>query len=143
MKELNFSTGDVTYSINGKLTITFNPTDTNLAKRLNEAFSTLDEKQESYKEQVKNLSDNKEIFEFSTARDKEMREILDGIFNVPVCDALFGAMNVYSLAGGFPVWCNFLLAILDEMEAKYTEENSAANPRLEKYMAKYQKYIKK
>ena len=34
MKELNFDTGLVTYDLNGKVEVTFNPSDSNFVERL-------------------------------------------------------------------------------------------------------------
>lgn len=139
MKELNFDSGLVTYSINGKCEVTFNPTDSNFVERLYNAFEELDKKQEGYKSQVEKMANKKEIFEFARERDAEMRGIIDGVFGVPVCDALFQDMNVYSVAGGLPVWCNLILSIMDEIDTTFAREQKMTNPKLQKYLAKYQK----
>ena len=47
MKELNFESGLVTYSLNGQCEVSFNPTDSNFVERLYSAFEDLDKKQES------------------------------------------------------------------------------------------------
>lgn len=143
MKELNFDSGLVTYSLNGKCEVSFNPTDSAFVERLYHTFEELDKKQENYKSSMQNLQDKKEIFNFARERDAEMREILDAVFGVPVSDALFGDMNVYAIANGLPVWCNLMLAIMDELDTAFAREQKAANPRIAKYTAKYQKYQKK
>lgn len=143
MKELNFDSGLVTYSLNGKVEVTFNPSDSNFVERLYSAFEDLDKKQDGYKDTIEKMADKKEIFEFARERDSEMREIIDGLFEVPASEALFGGMNVYALANGLPVWCNLMLAVMDEVDSTYAREQKAANPRIAKYTAKYQKYHKK
>lgn len=143
MKELNFDTGLVSYDLNGKVEVTFNPSDSNFVERLYSAFEGLDKKQEGYKATIEKMADKKEIFEFARERDAEMREIIDGLFCVPVSEALFGGMNVYALANGLPVWCNLMLAVMDEVDSTYAREQKATNPRIAKYTAKYQKYQKK
>lgn len=143
MKELNFDSGLVTYSLNGKAEVTFNPSDSNFVERLHSAFEDLDKKQEGYRATVEKMADKREIFEFARERDREMREIIDGVFESPVSEALFGGMNVYALAGGLPVWCNLMLAVMDEVDTTFTREQKATNPRIAKYTAKYQKYQKK
>lgn len=143
MKELNFDTGLVSYDLNGKVEVTFNPSDSNFVERLYSAFEDLDKKQEGYKATIEKMADKKEIFEFARERDSEMREIIDGLFCVPVSEALFGGMNVYALANGLPVWCNLMLAVMDEVDSTYAREQKATNPRIAKYTAKYQKYQKK
>ena len=47
MAELNFATGVVTFTVNGKCDISFNPTDSAFVERLFNAFDTLDKKQEA------------------------------------------------------------------------------------------------
>ena len=143
MKELNFESGLVTYSLNGKCEVIFNPSDSNFVERLYSAFEDLDKKQEGYKATIEKMANKREIFEFARERDSEMREIIDGLFGVPVSDALFGGMNVYALANGIPVWCNLMLAVMDEVDSTYAREQKATNPRIAKYTAKYQKYQKK
>ncbi len=143
MKELNFESGLVTYSLNGKCEVSFNPTDSNFVERLYSAFEELDKKQEGYKARVEKMADKREIFDFARERDTEMRGIIDGVFEAPVSDAVFGGMNVYAVAGGLPVWANLILAIMDEIDTTAIREQRATNPRLQKYLAKYQKYQKK
>lgn len=143
MKEINFESGLVTYSLNGKCEVTFNPTDSNFLERINSAFNDLDKKQDEYKSRIEKMEDNREIFEFARERDKEMREIIDGVFEAPVCNALFGGMNVYAVAGGLPVWCNLMLSIMDEIDTTLSVEQKEINPRIAKYTQKYQKYQKK
>lgn len=143
MKELNFDSGLVTYSLNGKCEVSFNPTDSNFVERLYSAFEELDKKQEGYKAQVEKMANKREIFDFARERDTEMRGIIDGVFEAPVSDAVFCGMNVYAVANGLPVWCNLMLAVMDEIDTTFAREQKATNPRLQKYLAKYQKYQKK
>lgn len=139
MSTLNFETGLVTYEINGKCEVSFNPTDSAFIERLYAAFETLDKKQDAYKAQVEKLANKKEIFGFAKECDAEMRKIIDGVFEKPLCEALFGGMSVYSVASGLPVWCNFLLAIMDEVDTTFTRERKTTDSRIAKYTAKYHK----
>lgn len=139
MPELMFATGLVVFSVNGQTEITFNPTDSAFVERLFQAFDTLDKKQEAYKEEISRIGDKREIFEIARRRDAEMRELIDGVFGQPVCEGIFGGMNVYALADGLPVWCNFLLAVMDEIDTTFAKEQKATNPRIAKYTAKYHK----
>lgn len=100
MKELSFDSGLVTYSLNGKCEVSFNPTDSNFVEKLYSAFEELDKKQEGYKAQIEKIADKREIFAFAKERDAEMRGIIDGVFG----------------------------------------EQKATNPKLQKYLNKYQKY---
>lgn len=139
MKELKFDTGLVTFSLNGVCDVSFNPTDSAFVQRLFDAFNTLDRKQEAYKAEIEKISDKSKIFDIARERDREMREILDGIFEAPVCAALFGSMNVYALADGLPVWCNLMFAVMDEIDTSFAREQKATNARITKYTAKYHK----
>lgn len=137
MKELNFDSGLVTYSLNGKCEVSFNPTDSSFVERLYAAFEELDKKQEGYKAQIEKMADKREIFDFARERDAEMRGVIDGVFDAPVCDAVFGSMNVYALSGGLPVWCNLMLAVMDEIDTTFAREQKGTNPRVAKYTKKY------
>ena len=137
MKALNFETGLVTFDLNGKVKVSFNPTDSAFVESLFNAFEHLDQRHEAYKAEVEKMADKKKIFDFTRERDREMREVIDGVFDAPVCAPLFGSMNVYAMANGLPVWCNFMLAIMDEIDTTFAREQKATNPRVSKYMAKY------
>lgn len=139
LKELKFETGLVTYGLNGKCEVSFNPTDSFFGEQLFGAFDTLDKKQEAYREQVEKMADKRQIFDIARERDAEMRGIIDDLFNAPVCTAVFGRMNVYALADGLPAWANLLLAIMDEVDTSFAREQKATNPRIQKYTAKYHK----
>lgn len=139
MPELKFETGLVTYSLNGKCEVTFNPTDSAFVERLFNAFNELDKKQDAYRAEVEKTADKKEVFLLARKRDAEMRVMIDEAIGTPVCDALFGGMNVYSLANGLPVWCNLMLAIMDEIDTTFAREQKLTNPRIAKYTAKYHK----
>lgn len=139
MKELSFETGLVTYSINGKCEISFNPTDSVFVKRLYDAFEHLDSKQEHYRDIVEKTANKKEIFDVAKTMDEEMREIIDDVLGTGVSGSLFGGMNVYAMADGLPVWCNLMLAIIDETDTAFAREQKAMNPRIKKYTDKYNK----
>lgn len=137
MKELNFDTGLVTYSLNGKCELSFNPTDSVFVEKLFNAFDILDKKQETYKAEVEKTANKREVFETARKMDEEMREIINEVFGFDVCTPLFGTMNVYALADGLPVWSNLMLAIMDEVDTTFARENKLTNPRISKYTKKY------
>lgn len=139
MSTLNFETGIVTFSVNDTAEVSFNPTDSNFVETLFNTFDGLDKKQDAYKEEVAKTGDKRAIFETARRMDKEMREMIDAIFQTPVADAIFGRMNVYALADGLPVWCNFLLAVMDQIDTTFAREQKATNPRIKKYTEKYRK----
>lgn len=135
-KELNFDDGLVQFNVNGKAVVTFNPTDSTFVEKLYGAFDTLDKRQENYKAEIERNADDRAIFETARKLDAEMREIIDEVFG-PVSESLFGGMSVYALASGFPVWANFFLAVMDEIDTTYSREQKLTNPRVKKYTDKY------
>lgn len=139
MKELNFDTGLVTYIVNGKCEISFNPADVAFVDRLFKTFDGLAQRQDHAEIEKQEVS-GADLFALAEQRDKYMREQIDSIFGEPVSDSIFGNMSVYALAGGLPLWCNFLMAVIDEIDEAIQEEQRAASPRVDKYMAKYAKY---
>lgn len=137
MPELRFETGLVTYNLNGAAEVTFNPTDSAFVERLFNTFDALDRAQEEHKAEVDRIADSREIFDIARKRDAEMRAMIDDALGQPVCDVLFGSMNVYAMADGLPAWCNLMLTLMDEIDTSFAREQKATNPRLQKYLAKY------
>lgn len=137
--DLQISTGVVEYNLNGKVKVHFNPADAAFVKKLMGVFDVLEQKQSETKAELNSANDYHRIFEIADAKDAEMREILDGVFDVPVCEALCGAMNVYAMADGLPVWCNLLLSILDVCAASFDGVDEKMEYRIKKYTAKYKK----
>lgn len=139
MPELRFETGLVEYDLNGSAKVTFNPTDSAFVERLFNAFDELDKKQEAYKAEVEAAKGGREIFDVARRLDAEMRAMIDDIFGQPVCEALFGGMNVYAMADGLPVWANLMLCVMDETDTSFAREQKQTNNRIAKYTAKYHK----
>ena len=139
MKELSIGTGVVTYSLNGACEVSFNPTDSVFIEKLFNAFDTLDKRQESYKDEVSKNADKRELFVIARKMDGEMREIINDVFDVDVCSALFGDMNVYALSDGLPVWAYLKQTTTAEIDTNFDREQKATNPRISKYTKKYQR----
>lgn len=138
MKELNFDSGLVTYSLNGKCEVTFNPTDSTFVERLFNTFDSLDKRQEAFSAESKDM-DDKSVFALARRMDKEMREDIDRIFDKPICEDLFGDMNVYAMANGLPVWCNLMLSLMEVTDSTFALEKKKTDSRIAKYTAKYRK----
>lgn len=147
MKEIVFESGLSEFTLKNAQTgatsvVYFNPTDSAFVERLFDAFNALDGKQEAYADEAEKArlsKDNKKVFNLARQRDVEMREILDGIFEKPISDEAFGAMNVYAMANGLPVWANLVLAVMDEIDTTFAREQKATDARIKKYTAKYHK----
>lgn len=139
MNTLNFETGLATFVVNGSAEVTFNPTDERFMERLFDAFDQLAKKQDAHKQAIGELKDTKAIFEYTDRMDKEMRETIDAVFAQKISDAIFGSVSVYAMANGLPLWCNFLLAVMDKIDDTIIREKQTTNPRIAKYTAKYHK----
>lgn len=139
MAEIRFDTGIVAFNINDAVTIEFNPTDSEVVEKIYNTFEELDKKQDAYKAEVERCADKKEIFEIARRRDQEMRDMLDGLFGEPICAPLFGTMNVYAMADGLPVWCNLMLAIIDQIDTTFSRQKKLTDPRIKKYTERWKK----
>lgn len=142
MSELNFDTGLVTYKVNGQCEISFNPADVAFVRRLFNTFDNLSKQQDAIEVEDQDV-DGAKLFDLVEQREKKMRADIDDVFGDAVCDKLFGKVSVFALAGGLPLWCNFLMAVIDKIDAAIEEEQKLASPRVTKYMAKYEKYKRK
>ena len=138
MKSLSFPDGLEEYSLNGRVTVRFNPTDASFLERLSELYSRLDALQEEVSA-LQESTPEEEVFPLAKSLDVRMRDLLDGFFGQPVCGPLFGSMNLFASAGGLPVWANLLLALTEEVESAMQGELSAREARIAKYTAKYKK----
>ena len=143
MKELQFDTGLVTYTVNGSCEITFNPGDVGFVKKLFDLFDRLSGLQEVAEKENSEELDGKELFRLAEERDEKMRSNMDGLFGEGTCAALFPNISVFALAGGFPLWANFLMAIIDEIDVNLSQEEQKARSRVDKYMKKYKAYKRK
>lgn len=139
MAEIRFDTGVVSFNINDAVTIEFNPTDSEVVEKIYNTFEELDKKQDAYKAEVERCADKKEIFEIARRRDQEMRDMLDGLFGKPICAPLFGMMNVYAMADGLPVWCNLMLAVIDQIDTTFSRQKKLTDPRIKKYTERWKK----
>lgn len=140
MREIQIDAGLCEFSLGGAATVSFNPSDIAFVKRLVDAFSSCADKQDDYGKQSKTLENPSEIFELADNLDKELRETIDGVFGVQVCDPLFGTMNLTALSDGLPLWSNLILNIFDECDSSVTAELGKTEPRLSRYAQKYAKY---
>ena len=140
-KELNLSPADgqVTYHVNGRADIAFNPTDAAFAQRVYDAFNKLADLYERRKGSVGGDKDVEAVFAQLSQLDAETRALIDEALGEGLCEKVFGDMNVVALADGLPVCLNLMLAVMDEIDESIARELELTNPRIAKYSAKYKK----
>lgn len=136
---IQFDTGAVDYTINDSVTVRFNPTDLSFVERVFHLFDRMDEEQEAYNTAITDAKTDADVFVVYRRMEAEMRGMIDDAFGAEVCGDIFGGMSVFALADGLPLWANLMLAVIDEMDTAFARERKAANPRIKKYTAKYQK----
>lgn len=138
--ELSFDLGIKEYTVKGakgKTVIRFSPTDANFARRAYETFTVLEKKQKERAEIINEKTSSEEAFEFTKRIDEEMRNSIDELFGCPVCEGVFGTINLYSMAGGSPVWLNFMNAILEQFDENIKRERYLVSEKAKKYTNKY------
>ena len=142
--KLDISLGVQEFTLCEGCTVKLNPSDPTFMENVARAFDALDDIEVEYRNKSLAIKedDYRKVFQLSRERDGKMREIINNIFGQDICSPLFGTMQLTARAEGLPVWANLLLAFMDQMENTFVEDNAKANPRLAKYVEKYQKYQK-
>lgn len=140
MGVLNFQTSRKTYTVNDSCEISFDPADIGFVNRLFDLMEKMEKQKDTEPQSVEN------VFEAFARKDKEMRAEIDAVFGEPVCDKVFGTTNIFSPAGGLPLCLNFLLAVIDEVDAASeaeTKPSARVNAYIQKYEKKYGKNVKR
>lgn len=136
---LDFSTGVQEVIINGKCTVYVNLTDGTFMESIFNAFDALDAVEADYVPRIEAATTGTEVFNLARQRDAEMRAIINELFGEDVCSPVFGSMQLTAAADGLPLWANMLLAFIDCMDSKLAQEKKLSDPRIQKYIKKYQK----
>lgn len=142
MPNLEIETGVKTFTINNDecRTITFCPTDYGFIKRLESAYEQLDTAQEKWADEGREAGDDvHKMMAVIDGAEKEIRALIDFAFNAPISGIVFQGLSAYAIAGGAPLWANFLLAVFDECDKEFTTQEKMTNPRLQRLLQKYGK----
>ena len=141
MPNLQVNLGVEEYSLNDRVTVSFNPTDMAFTERLTKAFEELEALQEKARDLVAAIDgdDPRPLFADLRAIDAEMRKAVDRLFEQDVSDALFQGVRLYAASEGLPVWNNLLLALVTEIDDAYKREKRAMDERIRKYTERYEK----
>ena len=152
---LSFDDGYRNIEINGdpNRVIRINPTDTAFIKRLSSLNDRINEISEKYKdidfESIEKLKDidltaddgDAEFEQMKKAADnidkmdKAIRELIDSIFETPICDIVFGDAWCISPANGQPIYINFLEALSEYIRAEMGEKTKQSVQKVSKYSA--------
>lgn len=138
---ISFDSGVKTLEISdGKghsVEVSFNPYDVIFLGTIMDAAEKLDEKQEK----LKNITNDdwEDVYNTSVTTDKEMREIIDGVFGTSICAELFPKQTVFAVGSGLPAWANLLYAVVDKMDEGLEGEKQKAKERIRKYSEKYKR----
>lgn len=135
--ELSIGIGLKEYNINGAVKVHFNPTDATFAEKVVNVFSALEGKQSDYKRELGAAKTTGEVFDVARKWDRDMREAIDNAFDVPVCQAVFGDMNVYAIADELPAWMNLMFAVMDEISAGFENIGEEVPAKIKAYTDKY------
>lgn len=118
--------------------ITFSPTDPAFCESLVDLFESLERQSNEFSQKASALQWT-EVFSLARALDAAIRQKIDDFFGPETCAGIFGSTSVCALAEGLPLWVNLLLAIMDVIQTEFDVEKKATNPRIQKYINKYQK----
>ncbi len=138
MPEIKIADGREEYSLNGKVKVLVNVSDSGWIERFFNTFESVDKVQEDYSQRIEGAS-GREVFDIAREIDAAIRAKINELFDTDICTPLFDGMQVTAIADGLPVWCNLMLAFMDAMDERYTAEKAKTNPRLQKYITKYKR----
>lgn len=139
MTNLSFEVGKYKeYQLNGGETIRVNVSDVGIVDRLKGCMDKADKMKEKYGEDLtaENLGE----------LDREMRNMIDDMLQCPgACDKAFGSTNCFSIAGGKPIFANFLEVLIEQLakdiRSTITAENIKLSEVSELNNERTQKYI--
>lgn len=138
MKNINTGAKVEEYNIDGKIVLRFNPADATFVKNFNAAFKALAGAQSELAEAATTV-DDEAFFDASAATNTKLRGILNDLFGEDICTPIWGTADLTALSDGLPLWFNFMMALIDEIDADMKSVKDVRSARLDAYLAKYQK----
>jgi hypothetical protein len=138
MKEITFATGVESFSVNGvENAFSANLADGNFIKRLKETITKLEEMHKNLGNMKSAASDDP--LDQMEEYDRKVRASIDELLGDGVSQKIFGNQSMLSFGAHKPVWCNFLVSLVEECNCRFTEEAKEFNPSLEEFVRKYTK----
>ena len=135
MSELNFQTGLKSYTVNGGEEITFEPGSAIFANAVITAFERCQEATRN--SCIDNAEDTEAAYKATVELENAIRTEINAAFGYDVCAKVFPNMSAIAVASGLPVWVNFLMAIVDEIDSHMDDSQVKARERVQKYTDKY------
>jgi hypothetical protein len=126
LTNLNFEDGLKRYKINGDENniIAFNPSDVAILKRLEKTQETLKDKEKEY--DSGNIS--------AEALDKEVKRLIDYVFNAKIADQIFKGANCISpCLNGHLMIINFFNALAPQLKKDVNEAIKKTGQNIEAY----------
>jgi len=141
MGTLNIDNGLNEYDLGNGAIVHFNPGDATFLAKIYDTFEAAEEREKGYRSKLSHAkSDGREILDLMREEDAAMRQLVDGVFDVPVCDKVFGTVNLLApCTNGIPAWANLFYVIIDQCYADVDAAQAKARRHIEKYTKKYLK----
>lgn len=133
MNNLSYNVGYKEYSINGDESriLRINTSDMNIITRMNKAEKELQKIADKCNSAT---ADN--AIETLSYLDNEVRKQINYVFDGDVSDIIFGNTNCISIAGGKPIFENFLEAVLPVIKEDISTEQKKIERKVSKYTSK-------
>lgn len=130
---LKFNDGFKEFAVNGDESriVRFNPCDFGILERISVSQKRLEELEKKYKDAE--ASDTDELGKIAAECDRDIREEINTVFGNDVCTPAFGTVNCLTLAGGQPLYANFVDALLPIVESSLDKETKQSKKRIAKY----------
>lgn len=130
---LKFNDGFKEFAVNGDESriVRFNPCDFGILERISVSQKRLEELEKKYKDAE--ASDTDELGKIAAECDREIREEINTVFGNDVCTPAFGTASCLSLAGGQPLYANFIDALLPIVKSSIDKETKQSKKRIAKY----------
>ena len=145
MNTLSLDLGIKEYKVTDDFAVRFNPSDTRFVQRLFDTFEEIEGIHLKAFETLEADASAKDVI-FNTLNEAEqtIREKIDSIFGVPLCEHIFrdpelGDLSVFAASDGLYLWTNLFYSLLDEVDGTYIAEQKKTNPRMKAILAKYEK----
>lgn len=140
MNTLSIDLGVNEYQLAPDCIVRFNPTDAEFINKLYHGIEAVGKADEAYKKRLEGCDDGLKVLEEMKKADTEIREIIDGVFDAPVCQGVFGDMHVTARSShGIPVSMELFMSIIDQCDIDITGLNGTGKTYVDKYTKKYLK----